>query len=120
MRSPTADFLQRASTDSPRDKPALDARTATPVMNLHVPTPAAREPDVTAHPGAGPAPAAASNGIAIPATLQGKLAALGLSQIQMEGVLAISKDVIEQVVWEVVPTLAETMIREEIERLTKD
>jgi CheY-like chemotaxis protein len=117
LRSPTADFLQRASTDAPRDKPALDARTATPIVNFPAPTPAAKEPEATLRPAVA---ASASNGVAIPATLQGKLAALGLSQIQMEGVLAISKEVIEQVVWEVVPELAETMIREEIERLTKE
>ena len=29
----------------------------------------------------------------------------------------ISRDIIEKVVWEVVPQLAETMIREELERL---
>jgi hypothetical protein len=34
-------------------------------------------------------------------------------------VLALSRDVIEKVVWEVVPDLAETLIREEIRRLTQ-
>jgi len=38
----------------------------------------------------------------------------------MEGVLALSRDLVEQVVWEVVPVLAETLIKEEIARLTKD
>ena len=37
-----------------------------------------------------------------------------------EGVLALSRDIVEQVVWEVVPTLAETLIKEEIRRLTQD
>jgi hypothetical protein len=37
-----------------------------------------------------------------------------------EGVLAISRDVVEKVVWEVVPVLAETLIKEEIERLTSE
>jgi hypothetical protein len=35
-------------------------------------------------------------------------------------VLALSREVIERVVWEVVPDLAETVIREEIQRLTAD
>jgi CheY-like chemotaxis protein len=52
--------------------------------------------------------------------LAGKLGDLGLSQAQIEGVLALSRDVVERVVWEVVPQLAETMIKEEIARLTKD
>ena len=32
----------------------------------------------------------------------------------------MSKDVIERVVWEVVPVLAETLIKEEIQRLTRE
>ena len=35
-----------------------------------------------------------------------------------KAVLALSREVVERVVWEVVPVLAETMIREEIKRLT--
>jgi CheY-like chemotaxis protein len=49
-----------------------------------------------------------------------KLAGLGLTQQQVDAVLALSRDVVERVVWEVVPPLAETMIREEITRLTAD
>jgi hypothetical protein len=50
----------------------------------------------------------------------GKLAGLGLTPAQVEGVLALSREVVEQVVWEVVPTLAETLIKEEIARLTRE
>jgi hypothetical protein len=59
--------------------------------------------------------AAAANG-----ALAGKLAGLGLTPAQVEGVLALSREVVEQVVWEVVPTLAETLIKEEIARLTRE
>jgi CheY-like chemotaxis protein len=52
--------------------------------------------------------------------LSTKLAGLGLSADQVAGVLALSREVIEQVVWEVVPELAEAMIKEEIKRLTAD
>ncbi len=58
---------------------------------------------------------AAANG-----QLAGKLSGLGLSQAQVEGVLALSRELVEQVVWEVVPTLAETLIKEEIARLTRE
>ncbi len=51
--------------------------------------------------------------------MQAQLEALGLTPTQVEGVLALSRDVIERVVWEVVPVLAETLIKEEIARLTK-
>jgi hypothetical protein len=48
-----------------------------------------------------------------------KLEQIGLTPAQIDAVLALSKDVVERVVWEVVPTLAETIIKEEIARLTK-
>jgi CheY-like chemotaxis protein len=52
--------------------------------------------------------------------LETKLSGLGLSAEQLAGVLALSREVIEQVVWEVVPDLAETLIKEEIRRLTAE
>jgi CheY-like chemotaxis protein len=48
-----------------------------------------------------------------------RLDGLGLTSEQVQGVLALSREVIEKVVWEVVPDLAETLIREEIRRLTQ-
>lgn len=59
------------------------------------------------------APAAAA------AAMAPKLDGLGLSKEQIEGVTAISREIIEQVVWEVVPQLAEALIKEEIERLMR-
>lgn len=64
-----------------------------------------------------PTPAAAPPVEALPADFAGKLGSLGLSGAQVEAVLALSREVVEQVVWEVVPTLAETMIKEELKRL---
>jgi CheY-like chemotaxis protein len=52
--------------------------------------------------------------------LKKKLDALGLKPDQVEAVLVLSREVIEKVVWEVVPDLAETLIREEIRRLTAE
>ena len=63
-----------------------------------------------------PSPVAA----AVNGQLAGKLGDLGLSQSQVDAVLALSREVVERVVWEVVPQLAETIIKEEIARLTKD
>jgi hypothetical protein len=59
-------------------------------------------------------------GAAVNGQLAGKLGQLGLTPQQAEAVLALSRDVIERVVWEVVPQLAETMIKEEIHRLTRE
>jgi CheY-like chemotaxis protein len=62
--------------------------------------------------------------IAIPPAANGQLAhklgELGLNPQQVEAVLALSREVVERVVWEVVPQLAETIIKEEITRLTKE
>ena len=71
-------------------------------------------------PAPAPAPAVAAAATAAMGTLAQKLGGLGLSQAQVEGVLALSREVVEQVVWEVVPDLAETIIREEIRRLTAE
>jgi CheY-like chemotaxis protein len=52
------------------------------------------------------------------ADFEHKLGNLGLSAEQVAAVLSLSRDVVERVVWEVVPDLAETLIKEEIRRLT--
>lgn len=92
--------------------PAPVAATAAPVA---APKPAAPAP--AAAPSAAPAVAAVA-GAVVSATLSNKLAGLGLTKEQVEGVLALSREVVEQVVWEVVPELAEVLIKEEIKRLT--
>ncbi|MBM4361624.1 MAG: response regulator, partial [Deltaproteobacteria bacterium] len=57
---------------------------------------------------------------AVSPELGGKLEALGLTPAQVDAVLALSREVVERVVWEVVPVLAETLIKEEIRRLTAE
>jgi hypothetical protein len=52
--------------------------------------------------------------------LAGKLGELGLTPQQADAVLALSRDVVERVVWEVVPHMAEALIKEEIQRLMKE
>ncbi len=64
------------------------------------------------------APAPSGNGAH--AEFASKLGGLGLTPAQIEGVLSLSREVVEKVVWEVVPTLAEAMIKEEITRLTRE
>jgi len=84
-------------------------------------TPAVAAPAAKSEP-AKPAVAAAAAAAAagpVNGQMQAQLEALGLTPAQVEGVLALSRDVIERVVWEVVPVLAETLIKEEIARLTK-
>lgn len=105
----------------PAAAPAVSRAPAAPVA-----APAKPVAPVAAAPVAKPmtSPAAKpSVGAAVTAPsgeLAGKLAGLGLSADQVAGVLTLSREVIEQVVWEVVPDLAETIIREEIARLTAE
>jgi len=85
--------------------------TSAPAIEL-ASSPAAAPSAPRSAPRAAPAPAAA-----LPADFAGKLGGLGLSNAQVEAVLSLSREVVEQVVWEVVPTLAETIIKEELKRL---
>jgi CheY-like chemotaxis protein len=103
-----------ASTAGPLPAAARPAPIAVPSAQ----PPAA--PAAAAPAQAGAAPVAASLGALVDASMETKLTALGLTKDQIIGVVALSREVIEQVVWEVVPVLAETMIREEIKRLTSE
>jgi CheY-like chemotaxis protein len=103
---------------------------AQPIAPVRSATAAAPSIDVGSSPKAAPvAPAAAPTSspkaasspqaapAALPADFAGKLGGLGLNSAQVEAVLSLSREVVEQVVWEVVPTLAETIIKEELRRL---
>jgi CheY-like chemotaxis protein len=70
--------------------------------------------------GAAQSDAASPAGALVNGALMERLQGLDLSSEQVNAVLAISRDVIEKVVWEVVPVLAETLIKEEIARLTRE
>ncbi len=95
--------------------PAVGAAPAPPFKPAPVAAPAApAKPPITVAAPPVAVAVASTNGQLAP-----KLAQLGLTPAQIDGVLALSREVIEQVVWEVVPHLAEAMIKEEIARLTK-
>ena len=98
-------FASRAPTMLNATVPAELTRPAAPAAPAPAPSPVAAV-----------ATAATSNG----AEFAQKLGALGLTSEQVQGVLSLSREVVERVVWEVVPTLAETIIREEIQRLVKE
>jgi DNA-binding response OmpR family regulator len=65
------------------------------------------------------APAAHGAAMHVNGQMAGKLEGLGLTPAQVDAVMALSREVVERVVWEVVPVLAETLIKEELARLTK-
>jgi len=99
--------------ESPHSPAAPNAPAPRPAVSA--PAPVTASPMASTHGNTGGAVGAAVNG-----HLAGKLSELGLSPQQAEAVLALSREVVERVVWEVVPQLAETMIKEEIQRLMKD
>ena len=100
---------------------------AQPPVAAHSPAaqPAAHAapPAAAAQPAAKAAPAAAAPAAGVAGKVNGQLSSklgdLGLTAQQVEAVLALSREVVERVVWEVVPELAEVLIKEEITRLTK-
>ena len=110
---PSAAIYPPSRQPAPATKAAAPAPPPTPKPASAHGSPKA--PAVAARPAAQAAVASSVNG-----HLAGKLGELGLSAQQIEAVVALSREVVEQVVWEVVPQLAETLIKEEIARLTKE
>jgi DNA-binding response OmpR family regulator len=103
-------------------QPAIPAQVKhdpTPAPPAAAPAPAAPAP-AAAPPAAAAAPAPSPIAAAVDGQLGEKLAGLGLTPAQADAVLALSREVVERVVWEVVPVLAETLIKEEIKRLTSE
>ena len=101
---------------APVGRPAEPVRQAAPTPVAGVP--AARHASPTS-----PSLTAVSGHDAASAHINGQMAAkleeMGLTPAQVDAVVALSREVVERVVWEVVPVLAETLIKEEIARLTK-
>lgn len=131
-RTSTSAFAAVPSPPMPARSPSANVPAVSPSPVASSPRPPAAPPSAPAKPASAPAasapaaapapaaPAAGAARVAIPADLSTKLGELGLTEAQVAGVLALSREVIEKVVWEVVPVLAETMIKEEIERLTAE
>jgi CheY-like chemotaxis protein len=86
--------------------------------------PAPTSPVSSAHALPTAPPRADAGALMSPAAPNGQLATkldeLGLTAAQVDAVLALSRELVERVVWEVVPQLAETIIKEEIARLTQE
>jgi CheY-like chemotaxis protein len=117
---------QRVQTLAYGSTPVPPQVSAAPAVKPVAPSPfGSRAPTTPGTPAysqpapAAPAPAA-STGNGVHADFANKLGGLGLTPAQVEGVLALSREVVEKVVWEVVPTLAEALIKEEIARLTRE
>ncbi len=112
---PRAQTLSYGSSTNVAPQRPAQARPAPPRSHATSPglAPSPQPPPAAATEAARAVQAATDNG-----QLAGKLGDLGLSDEQVQAVMALSREVVEKVVWEVVPTLAETLIKEEIQRLT--
>jgi len=117
---PRVQTLAYGSTPVP---PQVSAAASAPAKPMGGSSPfgsrAPTVPGTQAYSPPSPAVAAAPNANGAHAEFANKLGGLGLTPAQIEGVLSLSREVVEKVVWEVVPTLAEAMIKEEITRLTR-
>jgi CheY-like chemotaxis protein len=118
---PRVQTLAYGSTPTPNipaspAPPQVASRPVQPIVPAR-PAVASAPAEVASRPVSPMIPTPAAQSDALPADFAGKLGGLGLSGAQVEAVLALSREVVEQVVWEVVPTLAETMIKEELKRL---
>jgi CheY-like chemotaxis protein len=114
--TPSARSTTTPLGSAPQQKPTQPA-----MPSVVAPAPQARPTPQTS--AAEPAPAAQPSSplsAAVTSQLNDKIAGLGLTPAQAEAVLALSREVVERVVWEVVPILAETIIKEEIKRLTEE
>lgn len=121
--TPSIQGIHRGLASAAPVAPASDsgrAQPPPPPQPRPVSTPAV---DVAPAPVAAPTHAQASpapNTVALDHHVNERVASLGLTPSQVEAVLALSREIVERVVWEVVPTLAETLIKEEIRRLTRE
>ena len=96
-----------------------------PIKPAVAPRPAVPAPQAAAKPAApAPRPAARPAGSEVEAadlrSQAGRAALDGLTPEQREAVMALLREVVEKTVWEVVPDMAEAIIREEIARLLKE
>jgi CheY-like chemotaxis protein len=119
VTAPPAQPVPSVSRTAPSGVPVVHAPAAAAPPAPQAPPrapEAPKRPAEAAHaPTSGPSVSAQVNG-----QLASKLDHLGLTPAQVEAVLALSREVVERVVWEVVPQLAETIIKEELARITKD
>jgi len=121
---PTPPPLPINGPSAPSGRPMAPAPVAsTPLTGAHVAVASTypSEPIATVISSTSiPAQTSAAVNEALSHSVVERLETLGLTPDQVEGVLKLSAEVVERVVWEVVPELAEAMIREELHSLVGD
>ena len=92
--------------------PAPAAQPSQVTRKVPTPVPASVPPSTPSVRQSSPALAAV-----VSSSVDQKVAALAARGPEYEAIAKLSREIIEQVVWEVVPELAEMIIRQEIDRL---
>jgi CheY-like chemotaxis protein len=105
-----------ASRPSAAGQPAAQAGAPVPVASTLVPL----QPPAAGQPAGAMSRSFETASSATNGQLAAQLDSLGLTPQQAQAVLALSRELVERVVWEVVPQLAEALIREEIARVMKE
>jgi CheY-like chemotaxis protein len=110
----------------PRPVPAMPSRPATvppatgfppaPVVTQAPPQPTTRRV-TTPMPASELLPSSPAAAAVVASAIDQKVAAIAARGPEFEAIAKLSREIIEQVVWEVVPELAETIIRQEVDRL---
>ena len=105
-----------AAPVAPARAPVIPARVPTPVPPTApvVQAPLRRSASM---PVAAPPPTPGPLVAAVSSVIDQKVAAIAARGREYEAIAKLSREIIEQVVWEVVPELAEVIIRQEIDRL---
>ena len=106
-----------SSRPAPMAPPAM-APAATPPPLFSSAPPAAAAPLLTPRPSAVPHSTTVSSVVSavVASAVDQKIAEIGARGPEYEAIARLSREIIEQIVWEVVPELAEVIIREHVER----
>ena len=109
--------VARSVPDTVRPSPAPSVTPPVPSFSPPPPVAAAPAP-APAAPSFAPSPASsAAVSAAVSSAVAQKMAAISARGPEYEAIAKLSREVIEQVVWEIVPELAEVIIRQEVDRL---
>jgi CheY-like chemotaxis protein len=97
-------------------RPALSPAAGGTPSPLFSPAPYTAPPPVIPRPVTLPSTVSVAVSAAVGSAVDQKIAALGARGPEYEAIARLSREIIEQIVWEVVPELAEVIIREHVER----
>ena len=118
--APPAAAAAPAPTRRSASMPVATAPAAPSIPVAHAPVPAAAPAPTrrsTSMPVVAPPAATAPLVAAVSSAIDQKVAAIAARGREYEAIAKLSREIIEQVVWEVVPELAEMIIKQELDRL---